>query len=174
MLLLGGECTGKSALAESLTHAAGAIIVPEQLRGFVNSHGRTPEQDEQAEIAHAQQNQLDQVLADTTRSTLIVCDPAPIMTAIYSVQYFDDRTLLDAFLSPPASGAAARDTIWVWCQPDLPWIEDGLHRDGPDARARTHELIKDLVLPRLADDRLVIAHGSIDERVTSVLSGLAP
>jgi len=92
-----------------------------------------------------------------------VCDPAPLMTAVYSIQYFADDSLLDQALAATESA-----DLLVWCLPDLPWHPDGFHRDGPEARDATHELLASRVVPRLDEQLLHIAAGSLQQRVTDV------
>ena len=83
--LLGAESTGKSTLAAEITAALirrghSCAAVPEVLREWCETEGRTPRRDEQATIAHEQARQalapvdVDFVIADTT----------PLMTAVYS------------------------------------------------------------------------------------------
>ena len=57
----------------------------------------------------------------------------------------------------------------VVCSPDIPWEPDGIQRDGPQARLRTHELLEALILPRLHNEVIVVS-GSLDERLAQVMS----
>jgi nicotinamide riboside kinase len=63
------------------------------------------------------------------------------MTAIYSQMYFDD----DSLWQQARTDLAAMDYVF-WCDIDLPWIADGLHRDGPHMRRAAHRAIADLVV----------------------------
>ena len=170
VLLLGGECTGKTSLATAVAEDQRArgrsvLVVSEALRDFVDSTGRTPHRDEQEAVWRRQCDSLTDAL-DTARAggvDLVVCDPAPLMTAVYSVQYFTDDSLLDHALAATESA-----DLLVWCLPDLPWQPDGLHRDGPEARDATHELLASRVVPRLDEQLLHIAAGSLQQRVARV------
>ena len=170
VLLLGGECTGKTSLATAVAedHRArgrSVLVVSEALRDFVDSTGRTPHRDEQEAVWRRQCDSLTRTL-DTARTggvDLVVCDPAPLMTAVYSVQYFADDSLLEQALAATESA-----DLMIWCLPDLPWHPDGLHRDGPDARDATHELLTSLVAPQLDEQLLHIAEGSLQQRVADV------
>jgi len=169
-LLLGGESTGKTSLATAVAEDQRArgrsvLVVSEALRDFVDSTGRTPHRDEQEAVWRSQCDSLTNAL-DTARAggvDLVVCDPAPLMTAVYSIQYFADDSLLD-----PALAATESADLLIWCQPDLPWQPDGLHRDGPEARHATHELLASRVVPQLDEQLLHIAAGSLQQRVTEV------
>jgi len=170
-LLLGGECTGKTALAQALASAlANAItprpvsVVPEALRDFTIRTNRPPLRHEQEEIWKQQSQLLRAAKLASTDEGWVVCDPAPLMTAVYSVQYFDDDSLLSRALETTDPG----DVIVV-CLPDIPWEPDGIQRDGPQARQRTHELLEALVLPCLPND-VVVVRGSLDERLARVMA----
>lgn len=169
-LLLGGECTGKSALARAVAArlADGPVtVVPEVVREFVGRNGRPPTQGEQAGIWQEQTYLLESAVAASPAGGLVMCDPAPVMTAVYSLQYFDDDTLL-----PAALGATKRADLVVWCDPDIPWEPDGIQRDGPQVRARTHDLLTELVVPGLDPERVVRVTGTVDDRVQQVLMRL--
>lgn len=137
--LLGGECSGKSTLAQDLGRLLAACVVTERLRDFVDANGRTPEQHEQLDLMLAQQAAEDD-LAASCRTGLVVADSAPLMIAVYSVAYFDDPTLIR-----PAVELARRYDLILWCDVDLPWQADGIQRDGPAFRQREHEIIGDIV-----------------------------
>lgn len=169
-LLLGGECTGKTALAAALAERIDTQrvhVVPEALREFTRQTGRPPVISEQDAIWLRQM----ELLADARQSSeiedLVVCDPAPLMTAVYSVQYFDDYSLL-----APALEATDPADVLVLCSPDIPWEPDGIQRDGPAARRRTHDLLRELVLPAVHNE-LVVASGPLHQRVTQVMDALA-
>ena len=165
--LLGGECTGKSALATALHSSLGAHVVPEHLRAFVDQHGRTPWPNEQPAIFQEQLDALDGAVAACDADDLVVGDPAALMTAVYSIQYFDDDSLL-----PRALESSARADLLVWCQPDFPWSADGLHHDGPDARQLTHRIIEQRIVPALPDESLILAAGTLEDRLNKVLAAL--
>ncbi len=179
-LLLGGECTGKTALADGLAQEIRerdpeltVAVVSEVLREFVARRGRPPTRDEQVGIWRTQTRLLGEAIAASSTDGLVICDPAPIMTAVYSLQYFDD----DSLLAPALTGMAltenqTRDLV-VWCAPDIPWQSDGIQRDGPEARERTHELIGTHVVPALERIPLTVASGDVRERVAQVLHHLA-
>lgn len=142
--LLGAECSGKSELAAALARTLPACVVPEELRAFVERTGRPPHQDEQSAILAAQVA-AEEAVAAACPHRWLVADPAPLMTAVYSVAYFDDDTLLGDAIEH-ARGYADL----LWCDIDLPWRPDGAQRDGPEYRQRVHDVIGRLVHDRLA------------------------
>ncbi|MBW8848794.1 MAG: ATP-binding protein [Burkholderiales bacterium] len=126
--LLGAECTGKSTLAEELARQFNAGLVTEYLREWCDTHGRTPQRQEQAHIATEQAARIG---AAARTHALVICDTTPLITALCSQHYFNDDALL--------AGALAfqrRCSLTLLCAPDLPWQADGIQRDGPEVRAR--------------------------------------
>ncbi len=125
--LLGAECTGKSTLAEALASRFGAGLVSEYLREWCDTHGRTPQQHEQAHIAAEQASRLESALS---APDLVICDTTPLLVAVCSQHYFGDDTLLDDALA-----YQRHVELTLLCAPDLPWQADGFMRDGPEVRA---------------------------------------
>lgn len=135
--LLGAECTGKTTLATALADALGALPVHEYLRDFVATHGRTPSQLEQHSILHTQIAREEAALAQAAQRGLagVVCDTAPLLTAIYSAHYFGDDSLF-----PAALAHHDNYTHTLLLVPDgVPWQADGAQRDGPEARLAIHQ-----------------------------------
>ncbi len=130
--ILGAECTGKTTLAAQLAAASSlrgqsAHAVGEVLREWCEQHGRTPQAHEQVAIAQAQAQRefaagtCDVLLADTT----------PLMTAVYS-----DVLLGDSSLYPFALAHHARYDLTLVMGMDLPWVADGIQRDGALVQAQ--------------------------------------
>jgi len=132
---IGGESTGKSTLAQALAAAVHGIVVTEALRAFVEEHGRTPLREEQRSILLAQRLREEHA-ANQHPHAHVICDPATLMTAVYSQMYFDDDSLHDD------AAVFARDyDALLWCRPDIPWVaEPGLH-DGPQFRDQADALL---------------------------------
>jgi nicotinamide riboside kinase len=129
--LVGAECTGKSTLAQALHTALSArglrvTWVPEILRDWCQQHQRTPQAHEQAAIASAQAQAIDTAARD---SDWVIADTTPLTTAHYSDLLFGDSSLY-----PMALDFARRCAVHLLCATDLPWVADGLQRDGEMAR----------------------------------------
>ena len=133
--LLGAECTGKTTLAQALAQRLGVAWVPEYLRGFCDTHGRTPRHEEQAHIVQEQTrgelNALEQ--ARQQGQAWVICDTTPLMTAIYSDFVFGDTALY-----PFARASQQRYALTVLLTPAIPWVADGIQRDSESARAKVH------------------------------------
>jgi len=168
--LIGGECTGKSALAQALAEGLPACKVSEALRDVVERTGRAPSRVEQRDLMIEQQAREDAAAGTCLRSTL-VADPAPLMTAVYSLLYFDDDSLVAEALEL-ARGYA----LLAWCDVDVPWQPDGPQRDGPDHRDRAHAIIADLVRTQLAPRGIAVvrASGPLPVRVEAVRRAWQP
>lgn len=168
--LIGAECTGKSTLAVALAAEFDAAIVPEYLRAFVDLRGRTPTREEQYLVLW-NQSRAEEEVASTTARQALVCDPAPLMTSLYSLAYFEDRSLLEAGLSH----ARGYDLL-VWCDADIPWAADGAQRDGEPHRQQVHALIGAVLAHEsgAADLQVLRVSGDLDARVAAVRSVWLP
>lgn len=131
--LLGAESTGKTTLARALAEQLGqetgrrVTWVPEVLREWCDAAGRTPRAEEQLAIAQAQHARIDAAAAE---HALVVCDTTALMTAVYSRIVFGDSSL-----QAWAVQAHARVSLTLLTELDLPWVSDGLQRDGPHVQA---------------------------------------
>lgn len=168
--LIGGECTGKSTLARLLATALPACVVDESLRDFTERMGRPPQREEQAGLLAEQADREDAAAASCDRDVL-VADPAVLMTAVYSLLYFEDDTLVSRAIAH-AQGYA----LLVWCAPDLPWEPDPGQRDGAGHRDRADAIIADLVERELRPRGIPVLHvtGSAEARVTAVTRAWQP
>lgn len=154
--LLGGECTGKSTLAAALAAALPAAWVTESLREFVRDRGRPPTRHEQLDVLRMQQDAVAAGRVEAQRHgwSWVIADPSPLMTAVYSIVYFDDHSLLPAALD----GHDSRDRL-VALDDDIPWVPEPGVRDGPEYRRAAQEAIAVHVLPALAARRIPVYLG---------------
>lgn len=138
--LLGAESTGKTQLAQALANSLRArghsvALVPEWLRTWCDQAERTPHADEQQDIALTQAAHIAQV---PTSTEYLLADTTALMTAVYSDLLFNDDTLY-----PLAWELQRGFDMTLITGLDLPWVADGLQRDGQhmrepvDARLRT-------------------------------------
>lgn len=166
--VVGGESTGKSTLAAALGQRLPGVVVPEHLRTWVDQRGRVPLAGEQAEVmaAHRDAERAALLRAEGAGLRWVVSDSGPLMTAVYSIQYYDDFSLLPRAVEWTAASARV-----IWCQDDFPWQPDP-QRDGAGARATSQEILAGIFAehPELP---VLSAEGSFDARVKSVLHALA-
>lgn len=141
--IVGAESTGKSWLTQSLAgvlrsrgHAVHAV--QEVLRSWCEREGRTPQPHEQMGIAMQQAEAVTQADAVTqARADWVIADTTPLMTAVYSHMLFDDDSLYPMAL---AHQAMYDNTLVTGL--DLPWVADGLQRDGPHVRGPVDTLVR--------------------------------
>ncbi|MCW7537605.1 ATP-binding protein [Aquabacterium sp. A7-Y] len=150
--VLGAESTGKTVLAQALAarlrrHGADAVAVPEYLRVFCDAHGRTPREDEQRHIAEEQTRAIATAAA---RHDIVVADTTALMIAVYSDFVFGDLSLY-----PYAEEMQAQVSLTLLTGLDLPWVADGLQRDGPHVREAVD------VKVRAALQRAGVAHSVV-------------
>jgi nicotinamide riboside kinase len=141
--LLGAESTGKTSLSLALAHALSergrqVTVVPEGLRRWCDEHGRTPRADEQSAIAQAQAEAIEQA---ASQSDIVIADTTALMTAVYSHLLFGDESLY-----APALAAQRGMLLTVLTGLDLPWVADGLQRDGPHVRAPVDTALRAVLL----------------------------
>ena len=128
--LLGAESTGKTALAEGIAahfkaQAIAVALVPEVLREWCDAAGRTPRPEEQMGIALEQARRT----ASAPAAALLVADTTPLMVAVYS-----DLLFADTSLYPMALAHQRSYDLTLLTGLDLPWVADGVQRDGPHVR----------------------------------------
>ncbi|MFO1192691.1 MAG: ATP-binding protein [Rhodoferax sp.] len=162
--LLGAECTGKTTLAQAVAAdlqrtGVDAVVVPEALREFCAHHGRTPRADEQAALA---QRQTDAVAAAAKAHAVVLADTTALMTAVYSDLYFDDPGL---YVSAWPAHRAVHLTLLA--APDLPWVADGLQRDGLARRAAVDERLRTVLQAQGQDFAVVV--GTREARTQAAL-----
>lgn len=165
--LVGAESTGKSQLALSMaeqlqTQGLRCVVVPEVLRGWCDRLGRTPEPHEQAGIALEQAAQVE---AASAQADLVLADTTPLMTAVYSDMLFNDLSLY-----PAALAHQRQYQLTLLTGLDLPWVADGLQRDGPHVR----EPVDRLVRQALAQGGIAykVVYGRGQERAVNALCAL--
>jgi len=169
--ILGAESTGKSWLAQALTHSLGSLaqlkpkvpsvhLVAEALRTWCEREGRTPLAHEQLAIAHQQAQAVEQAHADW-----VIADTTPLMTAVYSHMLFDDPRLYPMAL---AHHALYEHTLLTGL--DLPWVADGLQRDGPHMRGPIDHLLRQSLDTAGISYRVVYGQGP--QRLNNALMAL--
>ncbi len=164
--VLGAESTGKSTLAQALVQrlrqrGVAATLVGEVLREWCEREGRTPRSDEQAAIAAEQTRRI----AAAARAGVVVADTTALMIAVYSEQLFGDRGLYDDALAAQRGYGVTLLTAL-----DLPWVADGLQRDGPHVRAPVDASVR-AALAR-AGVPFSVVHGHGAERLAAAWNAI--
>ncbi len=165
--LLGAESTGKTQLSLDLAIALRArgkrvTVVAEVLREWCQREGRTPRREEQMPIAQEQERRVDDAIA---YSDIVIADTTSLMVAIYSGMLFNDASLYQFALSRLAGYNATLLTGL-----DLPWVPDGLQRDGPHVREPVDALIRTALASAGLPYRVIYGRG--DERLAQALAAI--
>lgn len=142
--VLGAESTGKTRLCEELALRFASLpgwtaeqvgCVGETLRAFCDREGRTPRPDEQTGIAREHSRRIEWA---AQRHRVVIADTSAVMTAVYSLFVFGDRSLHGDALEAHRQGV---DVTLVTAL-DLPWVADGHQRDGPHVREPVDRLLR--------------------------------
>lgn len=136
--VVGAECTGKSQLCEQLAAFVPGITFEEPLRRWVRERGAPPGAHEQEQLVQWQQQAEANatIQANYQGLRVVLCDSAPLVTAVYSDLYYQDRSLYALAYQHHQSY-----DLTLWCQPDIPWQADPGMRDGETYRQQTHQLL---------------------------------
>lgn len=163
--ILGAESSGKSTLAEALAARYGTVWVPEYLREFVDTRGRVPFESDQYPIARTQLEREDAAAARATR--FLFCDTTPLMTALYSRQYWGR-------VDPQLARLDSRhDYAWTLVTaPDSPWEPDGLQRESEEVRQQVHRMLLDTLAARAIP--YILLEGELAQRMRQVEALLGP
>jgi nicotinamide riboside kinase len=165
--LLGAESTGKTQLSTDLAQALrqqgkSVAVVPEVLREWCQREGRTPRPEEQLPIAQDQERRVDEAAA---RAEVLIADTTALMIAIYSAMLFEDGTLYRFALDRQRGYDVTLVTGL-----DLPWVADGLQRDGPHVREPVDALVRQALAKAGVAYRVVYGRG--DERLRNALAAI--
>jgi nicotinamide riboside kinase len=165
--ILGAECSGKTTLAKRLVakltgQGFSACGVDEALREWCATQQRTPQASEQLEIALLQ---IERVHNAPTCDYLIA-DTSALMTAIYSEVLFNDVSLY-----PLALKDQQRFDLVCVMGLDLPWVADGIQRDGIAMQAKVDTQLRHILQSQ--GITFSVIYGTGDERLHNAMAALA-
>lgn len=156
VVLMGAESTGKTTLAAALARHYKTVWSAEYLRLFVDRKGAVPEEEDVYEIARGHLDLISRIRSGAHR--VMFADTDLFTTCVYQRIYFG--------ICPSSVEELARlhrSGLYLFTEPDIPWISDPGQRAGPEARLRTHELL--LEEAERHSLKTVHIHGSHDERM---------
>lgn len=165
--LLGAESTGKTTLARDLAAhftslGRNAVAVSEALRDWCVANGRTPRPEEQLGIAQEQERRVDEACR---AGGIVIADTTALMVAIYSAILFEDHSLYRFAVERQQSYDVTLVTGL-----DLPWVADGLQRDGPHVQQPVDAQVREILGKHGIAYRVV--YGSGEERVRNALAAI--
>jgi nicotinamide riboside kinase len=169
--ILGAESTGKTTLVRSLAARVQDVtglrctVVAEYLREWCDTQGRTPRLDEQPQVADGQRRRIEAAADD---HDVVIADTTPLQIAVYSRIVFGDRSLDE----DTGRWHAARVDATLVTALDLPWVADGLQRDGPHVREPVDRALRELLIAHGIGWSRVGGGG--DARTDTALDAIAP
>jgi NadR type nicotinamide-nucleotide adenylyltransferase len=134
IVLTGSESTGKSTLAAELARYFRVELVPEFVRSFAEQKNGPIDFSDHGPIARGQMALEDAHSARASR--LVVQDTDLLSTVVYCRHYFGR---CPAWIEEAAQ--ARRPDLYLVCQPDIPWVADGI-RDREHLREAMQELFQ--------------------------------
>jgi NadR type nicotinamide-nucleotide adenylyltransferase len=151
--LLGGESSGKTALASRLAEELHTTWAPEYGRELWEAKGGALAYEDLLLIAR-EQIRREQMLIERARGFLF-CDTSPLTTLFYSLEMFGqaDQELLLA--------ATRAYAVVVLCAPDFAFVQDGTRRDDAFRERQHHWYVTQLAVRGIS---YVTARGPLDDR----------
>ncbi len=162
IVLTGSECTGKTTLATALAAHYGITFVPEFVRDFAERLGRAIDFSDHGAIARGQMALEDAALAGG--GPLLIHDTDLLSTVVYCRHYFGR--------CPPwieEAAAARRPDLYLLCEPDIPWLADGI-RDRGHLRREMHALFETAVAQSAVP--MVTVSGDHDARLAAAIDAI--
>lgn len=160
IVLLGGESTGKTVLAEALATGLNTTWIPEYGRQLWLEKSGNFTIEDLIKIAIKQIS-----LEDNNRNAnqYLICDTSPLTTAGYSQWMF-------GYINLPLSAMALRsyDAV-VLCEPDFPFVQDET-RQNNEFRMMQQQWYKEKIAQMNCP--VCIVRGSVSERVKKVCEWL--
>lgn len=162
--LVGTESSGKSTLARTLANELGTEWVHEFGRELWEAQGLTGSFADLWKIGRNQREREDKAARHAAR--FLFCDTTAWTTLHWSLRSHGcaDQRLHDLV------DATTGDYVWVVCQDDFGWIDDGT-REMAGGEAHRFQLQQEDDLQRRGIP-YVVAAGPVDERVARVMAAL--
>lgn len=162
VVLLGGESSGKTTLAQALAKQFKTSWVPEYGRELWQQQNGVLSEADLLRIAHEQVHREEAALMTANR--FLFCDTSPLTTLGYSGWMFGHA-------APELQTLAERayDRI-ILCEPDFPFVQDGTRRNEALFRLEQHAWYQQQ-LAHSSTPVLTVA-GSLSQRVARVVAWL--
>ena len=147
--------TGKTTLTRRLAGHFGVPWSAEAVRTYLDRKGAPLTYRDVAPIARLQIAMEDAATAQA--AALVFHDTDLVSTCVCSRHYYGD---CPGWVHRLAS--ERRADLYLLCAPDVPWVADGLQRDGRHQREQVHALLQRDLQQRKC--RVVSVHGVWEER----------
>ena len=131
IVLVGGESTGKTALAGELARAHHTVASPEYARLYLEAKGAPLTAADVEPIARGQIEREDE--AEASAREVVFKDTDVLSTVVYARHYYGS---CPAWIEDAARARLA--DLYLLLHPDVPWVADGAYRDLPQSRPEIH------------------------------------
>lgn len=133
VVCIGAESTGKSTLASAIAVARNIPRTTEFVRDYVASLGRPLGPDDLDPIARGQLAEEDK----HPNAPVVLHDTNVLSTLVYARHYF-------GVTQPWLEQAFAQRTyaVYLFCQPDIPWVPDPGQRESSEERDTLHAVFE--------------------------------
>lgn len=160
IVIAGGESTGKSTLARALAERLRTAHVIEYGRPYWEGRQHTPLPWRPDELDHIfdMQMLMEDKLA-TVANRFLICDTDWLATYVWQ----RDHLGITEYMYPSIGNAHWRANLYLVCQTDIPFEDDGT-RDG-DEQTRERQQADTLALLRRHELPYIMVQGSLDERL---------
>ena len=138
IVITGAESTGKTTLAEQLSAHFEAPCSSEFVRDFVESSDRPIQIEDLNTIMKGQIDYENTACEKSPR--LVIHDTNLLSNVVYAEHYFKQtpRELASAL-------SGTQYNLYLFCQNDIPWKEDGAQRDSLEARDQIHQAFEQML-----------------------------
>lgn len=133
VVIIGAESTGKSTLAQTLAQRTGLPLTGEYARSYAATLDRPLGASDVEPIARGQLAEEDR-FDDAPR---VLHDTNLLSTLIYARHYY---SLVPAWLDDAL--AQRHYALYLFCQPDIPWVADPGQRESAAARDTLHRIFE--------------------------------
>ncbi|NND70841.1 MAG: ATP-binding protein [Rhodothermales bacterium] len=158
IVITGAESTGKTTLAYLLGQYFDCPVVPEQLRLFVDHHGRLPQEEDVPGIVEDFLRAKRDALKSSHRLTIF--DTDLLSTLIYHQHYFGSvKASLEALAH------AETGDYYLLADDDFPWVPDSMQRESAEIRSSLQRRFRAELESRQLPH--VTVSGSIEERLST-------
>lgn len=135
IVILGPESTGKTALAQALSHHFKATCIPEYARIYIEKLTRAYTYDDVETIARHQIAEYKKAVAENASEYLII-DTFLVITKVWFLHVYHRCPVWFQ-----AEQNKAKVDLYLLCKPDIPWVDDPV-RENPHLREYLYEWYK--------------------------------
>jgi len=163
VVVMGAESTGKTTLVKALAKHYQTVWAGEYLRQFVDDKGALPEKVDVHAIARGHLDLVSHMRSSARR--ILFVDTDLFTTCVYQRIYFGEcPRYIEEAAKKHQSG------LYLFTEPDIPWIADPGQRAGPKERLRSHELLSAEAKTHALN--IVQVCGSHDERLMTAVEAV--